>query len=115
MSQLFQFYSQTDDTHLLYLIPFFIVCVSSDGVTGSTFPSTQQTVSSSSPIVKATAIGAAVPAYNPAVVAGQPDFDEETGSGKKSAAERMRTLDEMKNLLTEEEYQRKRAEILSDI
>ena len=56
-----------------------------------------------------------VPAYNPAVVAGQPDFDEETGSGKKSAAERMRALDEMKNLLTEAEYQRKRAEILSDI
>jgi hypothetical protein len=34
---------------------------------------------------------------------------------KKSAGERMRELDRMKGLLTEEEYQRKRAEIMSDV
>lgn len=33
----------------------------------------------------------------------------------KSAVERMRELDQMKELLTEDEYQRKRAEILSDV
>jgi hypothetical protein len=34
---------------------------------------------------------------------------------KKSPEERMRELEGMKSLLTEEEYQRKRAEILSDV
>ena len=37
------------------------------------------------------------------------------GGEKKSAAERMRELDRMKGLLTEDEYQRKRAEIMSDV
>ena len=34
---------------------------------------------------------------------------------KPTAAQRMRELDRMKGLLTEEEYQRKRAEIMSDV
>lgn len=90
------------------------VCVKSDAMTGTILPGEMQ----STPIAKAMAIGpvaSSVPAFNPAVVAAQPELDIESGTGKKSAAERMRSLDEMKGLLTEEEYQRKRAEILSDI
>lgn len=34
---------------------------------------------------------------------------------KKSPTERMVELDQMKGLLTEEEYEQKRAEILSDV
>lgn len=34
---------------------------------------------------------------------------------KKTAEERMRDLDHMRHIYTEEEYYRKRAEILSDI
>ncbi len=51
------------------------------------------------------------------------NYDPQTvlafGSGEErkspAAAERMKELDEMKNLLTEGEYQRKRAEIMSDV
>ena len=41
--------------------------------------------------------------------------DAAEASGAFSTEERMRELEGMKSLLTEEEYQRKRAEILSDV
>ena len=54
----------------------------------------------------------AVPAFNPAAAS---DFVLESGSGNKSPAVRMRELDEMRGLLTDKEYQMKRAEILSAV
>lgn len=55
------------------------------------------------------------PAFNPAAGASpEIEFDLEAGA-KRSPAERMKELDDMRGLLSEEEYQRKRAEILSDI
>ena len=41
--------------------------------------------------------------------------ETKVNAGKKSALERMRELDQMKAYLTEDEYQRKRTEILSEV
>ena len=82
------------DTAAIHVTP---VASAPSYVTGSTLP-TAPGYAESLPVVTAVA-------------------DPEIGVniGKRSAAERMRELEEMKNLLTEEEYERKRAEILSDV
>ena len=62
------------------------------------------------PIVTATATAApSAPYYDPEAALGSGE------QKKKSPAERMRELDQMKGLLSDEEYQRKRAEIMSDV
>ena len=64
-------------------------------------------------------VAAAVLAFNPALASNEPEFALYTGSSnanaKKSSADRMRELEEMRGMLTDEEYQRKRAEILSAV
>eukprot|EP00956_Cyclotella_meneghiniana_P000335 scaffold389_cov62-Cyclotella_meneghiniana.AAC.9 len=57
----------------------------------------------------------AVPAFNPAVTSNQLDSFLGSGTVIKSSVDRMRELEEMRGLLTDEEYQRKRAEILSAV
>ena len=64
------------------------------------------------PIVTATTVAPSAPPkpyYDPEAALGS------DGQKKKSPAERMRELDQMKGLLSDEEYQRKRAEIMSDV
>ena len=65
-------------------------------------------------IPAATAVAQAVPL--PSAPPASYDLEAALGRGeKKSAGERMRELDRMKCLLTDAEYQRKRAEIMSDV
>ena len=65
-------------------------------------------------IPAATAVAQAVPL--PSAPPASYDLEAALGRGeKKSAGERMRELDRMKGLLTDAEYQRKRAEIMSDV
>lgn len=102
------------------------VMVSSNNVTTThthttTVMPTVTAVSAASPTVQAYVVGG-VPSAPPKadVVQSAVQVDPEFGLGlgsrqKKSPEERMRELDGMKSLLTEEEYQRKRAEILSDV
>ena len=72
---------------------------------------------SATPAVQAYVVG--VPSAPPKADIVDPEIPVVSGGisqGKKrSAEERMRELEGMKSLLTEEEYQRKRAEILSDV
>ena len=76
------------------------VCVSSDA-----------TITSPAPVLAQEYVAPSAPAY-PAVAA-EPEINVNTT--KKSPAERMGELDEMRGLLSEDEYQQKRAEILSDV
>ena len=71
---------------------------------------------SATPAVQAYVVG--VPSAPPKADIVDPEIPVVSGGGqpkKRSAEERMRELEGMKSLLTEEEYQRKRAEILSDV
>lgn len=71
---------------------------------------------SATPAVQAYVVG--VPSAPPKADIVDPEIPVVGGGGqqkKRSAEERMRELEGMKSLLTEEEYQRKRAEILSDV
>ncbi len=68
------------------------------------------------PIATATATAAQAAPSAPSKASYDPEIA--LGSGeeqRRSPAERMRELDEMKGLLSDEEYQRKRAEIMSDV
>jgi hypothetical protein len=67
------------------------------------------------PAAVAQAIPVPVPSAPPASYDPEVALGGGGGEKKKSAGERMRELDRMKGLLTEEEYQRKRAEIMSDV
>ena len=67
--------------------------------------------SAAAPIVQGY-VAPSAPALS-AVAVVEPDIDVE--GGKKTPAERMDDLDQMRGLLTDDEYQAKRAEILSDV
>lgn len=60
---------------------------------------------------------ASAPEYNPDAITRPMQKHGGHGSGKKSVAvvDRIKALDEIKHLLTEEEHQRKREDILTDL
>lgn len=59
-------------------------------------------------------VAPSAPTLSAVAYAAEPDIDVEAGR-KKTPTERMRELDQMKGLLSEDEYEQKRAEILSDV
>ena len=59
-------------------------------------------------------VAPSAPTLSAVAVSAESNIDVEAGR-KISPAERMRELDQMKGLLSEDEYEQKRAEILSDV
>jgi hypothetical protein len=90
------------------------VNTAANNTTATTIPTVNAV--SATPAVQAYVVG--VPSAPPKADIVDPEIPVVSGGGqpkKRSAEERMRELEGMKSLLTEEEYQRKRAEILSDV
>lgn len=99
-------------------IEVYVNNTAANNTTATTAATTIPTVNavSATPAVQAYVVG--VPSAPPKADIVDPEIPVDGGGGhqkKRSAEERMRELEGMKSLLTEEEYQRKRAEILSDV
>lgn len=116
------YYGGNNDVHLstTEYIEVYVNNTAANNTTATTAAaSTIPTVNavSATPAVQAYVVG--VPSAPPKADIVDPEIPVVGGSGqqkkKRSAEERMRELEGMKSLLTEEEYQRKRAEILSDV
>lgn len=99
-------------------IEVYVNNTAANNTTATTAATTIPTVNavSATPAVQAYVVG--VPSAPPKADIVDPEIPVVGDGGqqkKRSAEERMRELEGMKSLLTEEEYQRKRAEILSDV
>ena len=112
------YYGGNNDVHVstTEYIEVYVNNTAANNTTATTTTIPTVNAVSATPAVQAYVVG--VPSAPPKADIVDPEIPVVGGEGqqkKRSAEERMRELDGMKSLLTEEEYQRKRAEILSDV